>query len=101
MTIINIGPGALDDTSIPDYVGVDAEGIMRIFGWTNRTSINKNLGKRIPPSLDCHRYEWTIGQLRDWRMKRGLLANQEADRRARECARIIEAGSMLEKAALS
>lgn len=101
MSSIELGPGALDDPAIPDFVGVSQEQLMRIFGWTNRTTIAKNIGKRIPPSHDDGRNEWTIGQLRDWRIRRGLLANRKAERLAEECAKLASRETALEQAALS
>lgn len=101
MSEIVLGPGALDDPAIPDYVGVDCAAIMKIFGWTRKETVTRAIGrKEIPPSIVPRRNRWTIGQLRDWRMRRGILTNREAERREAECATLAAKGTFLERTAL-
>lgn len=101
MSEIVLGPGALDNPAIPDYVSVDGKAIRKIFGWATSSAIARAIGrKEIPPSIVPNRHQWTVGQLRDWRIRRGILANREAERREAECATLASKGTFLERAAL-
>lgn len=101
MSEIVLGPGALDDPGIPDYVSLDGAAIRKIFGWSTSSAITRAIGrKEIPPSIVPNRHQWTVGQLRDWRIRRGILANREAERREAECATLASKGTFLERAAL-
>lgn len=100
MSEIVLGPGALDDPSVPDFAVVDVAAIMRIFGWTGKNTITRQVGKMIPPPLQKRNRKWTVGQLRDWRNRLGIQANENAIRLREECAKLAARETALERAAL-
>lgn len=79
MSEIVLGPGALDDPAIPDAFAVGLEGIKSIIGKKSRSSIYRKIeAGDIPPPAQTHPIEWTVGQLRDWRLRKSLEANERA-----------------------
>lgn len=98
--MIEFNENTLDDVSVPDFTSVDAEAIMKIFGWRNRNTITRQVGKMIPPPTGKRNRKWTVGQLRDWRVRIGIQANERAARLNEECVKLAARETAFEQAAL-
>lgn len=71
--------GTLDDMSVSDVISVDLENMKAILGVKSRASIYRSIDSGdIPPPARTRPLEWTIGQLRDWRLRKSLAANERA-----------------------
>lgn len=71
--------GTLDDMSVSDVISVDLENMKAILGVKSRASVYRSIDAgEIPAPFERRPLKWTIGQLRDWRLKRSLQANAKA-----------------------
>lgn len=88
--MIEFNENTLDDPSVPEYVRVNMDAMMSMLGVSSRSSVFRAIDrKEIPPGFGKKK-EWTIGQLREWRVMRGRMANVEAMLRQSETDKIAE-----------
>lgn len=94
-------PDLLENPEVPDAQALDTEDVQKIFGWADNTRVSKNIGTKLPPPFERRPLLWTVGQIRDWRVRRGILENRKAIRREEECAKLADEATLFEKAALA
>ena len=67
----------IDDPSVPPYVTIGITSLMAYIGVTTEMSVYRAVNRgELPPAMVPG--QWTVGQVREWRILLGRLANARA-----------------------
>lgn len=67
----------INDPNVPSYVTVGVTSLMAYLGVTTEMSVYRAVNRgELPPAMIPG--QWTVGQIREWRILMGRLANVKA-----------------------